>query len=277
MNGRTTTTNPRLSVSALSSVRWSFEQDLALWRELGLGWAGLLGSKLGDDVEGRVGELADAGIRVSTVVAGRFDLGSPSTWDDTRTRLHRLIDAVAKFDGWSVYLTPGRSTGALWEDLLETLSQAVAPSVAYAAERGVRLGFEPSRRTEVSFVNSLRDAIDVAERTGMGIVADIGNFWMERGLRDLLLRAADHLCLVQLTDVQIGELRSAADPPPGERTPLGEGDLAIGRILADIKDTGYDGPLELEIIGPAVEREGYDPMIRRVVAGAQTWLREAGL
>jgi hypothetical protein len=51
----------------------------------------------------------------------------------------------------------------------------------------------------VSFVNTLRDGIDVAERTGLGIVADIGNFWMERDLRATLLDAAPHIALVQLT------------------------------------------------------------------------------
>ena len=35
-------THPRVSVSAMSSVRWSFEEDLALWRDLGLRWAGPL-------------------------------------------------------------------------------------------------------------------------------------------------------------------------------------------------------------------------------------------
>jgi sugar phosphate isomerase/epimerase len=269
--------NPRLSVSALSSVRWSFEQDLALWADLGLCWAGLLGAKLGDDVEAAAGALAAAGIRVSTVAAGRFDLGRPDTWEQTRAGLHRVIDAVAKFGGWSVYITPGASTGAPWEDLLDTFTAAVAPTVAHAADRGVLLGFEPSRRTEVSFVNTLRDAIDVAGRTGLGIVADVGNFWMERGLAELLARAAPHICLVQLADVEIGRLASAADPPGGGRTPLGEGDLAISRILGHISDTGYAGPLELEIIGPLCERDGYEPVIRRAVDGAGPLLAAAGL
>src|SRR5580693_10431061 len=67
-------THPRLSVSALSSVRWSFEEDLACWRELGLRWAGLLGAKLGGDIEARFAALAAVGIRASTVVVPRFDL-----------------------------------------------------------------------------------------------------------------------------------------------------------------------------------------------------------
>jgi sugar phosphate isomerase/epimerase len=270
-------THPRLSVSALSSVRWSFEDDLALWRELGVGWAGLMGAKLGDDIEARLAALAEAGIRVSTVVVPRFDLSVPASWDATRETLRRWVDAVASYDGWSIYLTPGRTTGARWEQVLDTLARAIVPSVEYARGKGVRLAFEPSRRTEVSFVNTLRDAIDVAERTGLGIVADVGNFWMERDLRATLLRAAPYLALVQLTDVSIGSVRSPDDPPSGGRVPFGEGDLPISRILRDVKDTGYAGPFELELIGPLGDSEGYAPTIRRGVAAAAAMLHECGL
>ena len=270
-------THPRLSVSALSSVRWSPGEDLACWRELGLGWAGLMGAKLGDDVEAPLAALAVAGIRASTVVVPRFDLSAPDSWPATQEKLRRWTDAVAKYDGWSMYLTPGRPTGALWEQLLETFAEAVAPSVEYARGRGVRLAFEPSKRSEVSFVNTLSDAVDVAERTGLGIVADIGNFWMERDLRATLLRAAPHIALVQLTDVAIGTVRSPDDPPSGGRVPFGEGDLPIGQILADIRDTGYPGPLELELIGPLGDAEGYAPVISRGVAAAEAMLGAAGL
>jgi sugar phosphate isomerase/epimerase len=270
-------THPRISVSALSSARWSFDEDLALWRKLGIRWAGLLGAKLGDDIEAGFAALAEAGIRASTVVVPRFDLSAPATWDATRETLRRWTDAVARFDGWSMYLTPGRPTGAVWERLLETLADAVGPSVEYARDKGVRLAFEPSKRTEVSFVNTLRDGIDVAERTGLGIVADIGNFWMERDLRATLLRAAPHIALVQLTDVSIGTVRRPDDPPSGGRVPFGEGDLPLARILGDIKDTGYAGPLELELIGPLGDREGYAPVIRRGVAAAEAMLGAAGL
>ena len=81
-------THPRLSVSALSSVRWSFD----------------------DDLDARFTMLAEAGLRASTVVVPRFDLSAPASWDATRKTLRRWTDAVAKYDGWSMYLTPGRPT-----------------------------------------------------------------------------------------------------------------------------------------------------------------------
>lgn len=269
--------HPRLSVSALSSFRWSFDQDLALWRDLGIAWAGLIGAKLGDDVEGGLARLDVAGIRVSTVVAGGFNLREPASWDATRAALHPLIDAVAAHGGWSVYITPGRTTGAPWREVLDIFAEAVAPSVAHARARGVQLAIEPSLRTDVSFVNTIRDSIDVCERTGIMTVIDFGNCWMERDFREVVARAAPHTALVQVGDAPIGSVLGPGQPPPGGRVPFGEGDLPIARMLTDVRDAGYAGPIELELPGPLGESEGYEPVIRRGVEKASSLFYELGL
>lgn len=268
--------HPRLSVSALSSFRWSFAEDLALWRRLGIGWAGLIAYKLGDDVDGCLARLDDAGIRVSTVVAGGFDLRQPAGWDDARAALHPLIDAVAAHRGWSVYITPGRTTGAPWREVLDMFAEAVAPSVAHARAKGVQLAIEPSLRTDVSFVNTLRDSIDVCARTGIMTVVDFGNCWMERDFREVVARAAPHTALVQVGDTPIGNVLGPGMPPAGGRVPFGEGDLPIARMLTDVRDSGYAGPLELELPGPMGETEGYEPVIRRAVTKASTLMYELG-
>ena len=95
---------------------------------------------------------------------------------------------------------------------------------------------------------------------------------MERDLRATLLDAAPHIALVQLTDVSIGTVRRPDDPPSGGRVPFGEGDLPLARLLGDIRDTGYAGPLELELIGPLGDREGYAPVIGRGVTAAAAML-----
>ena len=58
-----------------------------------VGWAGLMGAKLGDDLDARFTALAEAGIRASTVVVPRFDLGAPASWAATRETLRRWTDA----------------------------------------------------------------------------------------------------------------------------------------------------------------------------------------
>jgi sugar phosphate isomerase/epimerase len=165
--------HPRLSVSALSSFRWSFDEDLALWRELGVRWAGVISNKLGDDVEAGFSRLDAAGIRVATAIGANFDLSVPASWDARRAELHAMIDAVAAHGGWSVYITPGRSTGAIWRDVFTLFAEAIAPTVAYARAKGVRFAIETTERADVSFITNLRDGLYAAERTGIGLVVDL--------------------------------------------------------------------------------------------------------
>jgi len=269
--------HPRLSVNSLSSYSWSFDQELALWRDLGLGWAGVIGAKLGEDFAGGLAKLADANIRVSTVIAQGFDLAAPESWEASRAALHGMIDAVAARDGWSIYITPGRTTFAPWGEVLDIFARAAGPSADYARGKGVRLAFEPSMRPDVSFINTIRDAIDGAEASGLGIVVDFGNCWMERDFREVLLRAAPHIALVQVGDTQVGPVQGPGQPAASGRVPFGEGDLPIARMLRDVMDTGYVGPIELELPGYLGETEGYESVIRRGVDKACAMFEDVGL
>jgi sugar phosphate isomerase/epimerase len=266
--------HPRLSVNALSSFNWAFDQDLALWRELGVHHAGLLISKMEPDREAKVSKLRTAGIRPATLVCGCFTLSAPETWDRTRAALNSALDLVAAMGGGSVYCTPGRTTGQPWTKVLEVFAEAIAPCVAHARLCGVRLAVEPTVRTDVSFVNTLRDAVDMANMTGVGLIVDFGNCWMERDLHEVLQAAAPHIALVQICDVVIG---SSGKPSPGGRVHLGEGELPLQRLMQDVIDTGYSGLFDLEVLGPAVEAEGYAPALRRGVARASGLLAELGL
>jgi len=256
--------HPRLSINALSSINWSFEQDLALWRALGVHHAGLLIAKLSENRASKVAQLQAAGIAPSTLVMGSFALARPETWDATRANVNASLDTIASMGGGSVYFTPGRTTGAPWGDVLELFAKAVEPCVAYARGLGVTLAFEPSLRTDVSFVNTLRDAIDVTELTGMKLIADFGNCWMERDLREVLRRAGPHIGLVQICDVRIGG--------PGGRVHLGEGDLPLQRLMQDVLNCGYSGLFDLEVLGPSIEAEGYESALRRGVDQASALL-----
>jgi sugar phosphate isomerase/epimerase len=235
----------RLSIDAMSTFSWRFDREFTLWSDMGVAYAGLLWAKLADGPEERISALDAAGICTSTIIVEPFDLATPESWERTR-RVHRqALDLVAAHGGLSIYFTPGRTTGARWQEDLERFAEAVAPTVSHARAMGVAAAIEPSLRTSVSFVNTLRDAIDVAERTGIGIVADFGNMWMERDFREVLQRAAPHLALIQICDIIIG---TRANPPPGGRVHIGEGDLPIERMIQDVLDAGYEGPFDLEVV-----------------------------
>jgi sugar phosphate isomerase/epimerase len=262
----------RLSVSAMCTFPWSFDQELALWSSLRLRYAGLFGGKLEDPARA-LEQLTAAGIRASTFIAASFDLAAPDTWDATRAAQRAALDLMARHEGCSIYFTPGRTTGASWNEDLDRLADAVAPTIAHARKVGVPAAIEPSLRTAVSFVNTFRDAIDVAERTGLSLVADFGNMWMERDFRDVLARARPHIALVQICDVIIGSPRrlSAAG-----RVHVGEGELPLRRMLQDVLDAGYDGVFDLEVVGADFTSGAGAADLSRGVAAASALLADLG-
>ena len=266
--------HPRLSVSAMCSFRWSFDQDLALWSDLGVRHAGLLISKLTDDPQDKMARLAAAGIGCSTLITGGFDLRDPETWDRTRAQHRHAIDLVASIGGHSIYFTSGRTVRCDWDEDLGLFAEAVAPSLAYANDQGVLCAFEPTQRTSVSFVTTLADAIDAAECTGLKIVADFGNNWMERDLPSLLERAMPHIALMQIGDMVIG---SSGKPPPGGRAHIGQGELPLKRMMQDVLDAGYAGVFDLEVVDADFAADCDETELRRGIEAASRLLTDMGI
>ena len=258
-----TVPHPRLSISALCSWTWTFEQDLEMWSELGVHHVGLTAMKLdafGHDAA--VAALRERNIKASCVVAGGFDLRQPDTWDQARQGFLQCMDTALALEAPCIYTTTGRTTGALWYEVLDTFARAVEPTIAAGHECGVTVALEPSLRTDVSFVHSLRDALVVAKRTGIAVVADIGNCWMERDVEGALSEAGSNVALVQLSDVKIGTL---SNPAPGGRSVPGDGELPIERWLRAALATGYQGQIELEMVGPDIEAQGYRAALERAI------------
>lgn len=266
--------NPRLSVDAMCSYNWSFDQDLALWSDLGVKHAGLLVVKLGDDPSAAMKRVSAAGINCSTLITESFELREPDTWDATRAAHRKAIDLVAAEQGHSIYFTPGRTTCISWGEDLKRLAEAVVPTVAYAREKGVLAAFEPSIRTSVSFVTTLRDAIDVAERTGLTIVSDFGNMWMERDFRETIQRAMPHIALMQIGDMVIG---ATGKPAPGGRAHIGDGELPLRRMIQDVLDAGYEGVFDLEVVAANFAQGWDEPTLRKGIMAASDLLDSMGV
>lgn len=197
-------THPRLSVSELCTYPLPFSAELPIWTELGVRNVGVLTAKL--DSYGRQAALSamkERGLAAVTVITASFDLSTPETWAATRAAINDAVD-VAKEVGGCVYFTPGRRDGRSFDELTASLAEAVAPCAAYAHPQGVRLAIEPSLRTDVSYVHTLRDGLEVAERAGIDVIADLGNCWMERDYEATVRRAGPRIAAVQFADAVFG-------------------------------------------------------------------------
>jgi sugar phosphate isomerase/epimerase len=252
--------HPRISVNSICSMNQSFEDDLALWTELGLGNVGLISPKLESlGPEGSQKAVAGAGLIVSSMSTYRPDI---VPW-------LAFTEAV----GCDVLYTVSGSYGTVpWEEAAARFCEEMAPVVAEADRHGVRLAVEPTNpfRADTSFVFAVRDAIDLARMAGMGIVVDFYSAWYERGIAQLVRDNIDLVALVQIGDYKFGTFNIP------NRCAIGDGDIPVERLLRTLLEAGYQGPFDLEILGPVIEEEGYRGPIVRSVERASAMLDRLG-
>src|SRR5262249_48246296 len=141
------------------------------------------------------------------------------------------------------------------------LEQAMAPVLGEARDRGIPFALEHtnSLRVDVGFVHTLRDVVDLARRLDVGVCMEIIACWAERGLDATIADGVDRLRLVQVSDFAIGTLTTPHRLVPGD------GDIPLARILGLLRAAGYAGVYDLELIGPAIEEEGYEGAVLRSI------------
>jgi sugar phosphate isomerase/epimerase len=241
-------------------MRQSLDADIALWADLGIHHVGLIAPKF-EATGWAAGQQAvlDARLEVSSMAAYRHEM------------IGSLPLAAAVGCGVLYTLSGGRGM-VTWEEAAKTFCEEMAPFMAEAQDVGVRLAIEPTNpfRSDMSFVFSVRDAIDLARMAGMGIVVDFYSAWYERDLEELLRRNIDLVALVQIGDYRLGTFDI-----PG-RCAIGDGDIPVERLLGLVLNAGYEGPFELEILGPAIEQEGYRGPILRSIERASAMLQRLG-
>lgn len=255
--------HPRLSVSAVSSWRWSLDEDLAFWGEAGIDHVGLSFRKLTDvGLDRGIGRVRDAGLRVTNIVElGWCSLASRETWQAHQDALLAAVGAAASIGGCLV-LTTGPAHPLEWDAAADALGELLEPVMAEAATRAVALTVEPTSplRLDLSFVTTFRDGVDLARRVGVGLCMEINSCFAERDLVRQIKQAKDVLAHVQVSDFVVGSLCTP------DRAVPGDGDIPLARILRTVLETGYAGAFEMELVGPRIEDEGYAAAIQRGIA-----------
>lgn len=254
--------HPQLSVSAVSSLRWTLEEDLEFWAAAGIDHVGLSLRKLeAAGIDRACDLIAGAGLRVADIVEVKWwDLTDPATWPHQRSRLVAAVDAAARVGGCLV-LTTGPAGAMDWDGAVAALDLALDPVRTHADATGVPITIEPTSalRLDLSFCTTVRDGVDLVRALGVGLCVECNSSFGERDLLRTLAGATDVLTHVQVSDFVVGSLTSP------DRAVPGDGDIPLVRLIEAIQDLGYTGSYEIEMVGPRIEAEGYASAITRAV------------
>jgi sugar phosphate isomerase/epimerase len=239
----------KLSLSEISTVGASFEEDVAAYAAAGFDGIGIWEMKLPVDDDANIARLRGAGLGVANCVPAVPSIlplripgmeGPPDPADRVAA-LCTSMNRLAPYEPESVVVLTGpaideRSRGIAVAGLYEVAEAASAA--------GVRLGLEPSHPSQhesVSFVNWIDDSLSLLSEAGLdhvGLMADTYNLWNE---------PSEKLASVAQ---RVSGLHVADEPAEADRTDRalpGEGGDRSAEHIAALRAAGWDGYLDVEI------------------------------
>lgn len=266
----------RVSVNTMCFPGASLAQDIEHFRILGARRAGILGATLaaGEARQADIDLLRHSGLMVSTLshlFLHPHRLDQPEHWDEARQALSRTIATAREIGAETIYITTGGRGALGWEEAARAFCEVIAPCREEAVAAGIPLLIEPTTvlHAEISIVHTLKDSLRLAELSQLGVCFDVFPCWTEPGLKETILRGIPHFGLVQVADYVLGDRKLPCRAVPGD------GNIPLRRILDWILEGGYQGAIDLELMGPRIDKEGHIAAAGRAAQWLEAVLTEA--
>lgn len=254
----------KISVNQLTTMRWSFDEDVVFYRSRGIKRIGVSRDKATDfGIEKCRELLTDAGMTASSygTLTISHGLQGPSLAEQIWQGQQQVEEAAGIGAGHLIFQTGGAG-GHLRKNRFCVARKVLDKLLPVAEEYGVRLAMEPLATNEISgslHSHSLDDCVELIDQYQtryLGLVLDL--FHVRNAFRNLQRTwVAENVCLVQMADfVQQGNRTL--------RAPLGTGKLDLSGFSQFIKRTGYEGVFEFELFGERFDLISYQQTISAV-------------
>lgn len=253
----------RLSMNELTTYRWSFEEDVRNYVAAGFAAIGVWRQKLADFGEERGVELLhDSGLEVSSLLwAGGFTGSDGRTFRESVQDAEESIRLAAAMQAGCLILFTGPRAGHTHNHARRLMKTALQELTPLAEDLDVTLAIEPMHlgcAAEWTFLTGLCDALELLEASGcphLKLAFDTYHLGHEPAVLTRLAEIAPRIAIVQLGDARV--------PPQGEqnRCRVGEGELPLRQIVADLTDAGYDGYFDVELMGEEIESCDYHELL----------------
>lgn len=254
----------RISLSEVSTGSWSFKQDVETFASLGVEGIGVVLPKLeAHGVASGIQLLRDAGLGVSYLIPRtNMPLTDPDSQRAAIERLKSASEIAGQLGTRCMYVLSGVDYQLTWEESARRFRDGLAQVLPSCEQAGVVLSIEPvlTVRCDLSFLHSEWDAAHIAAELNSpaaGIVAEIQVLWRERGIAEFARQHAQRVFSFQASDYAAGTICAS------QREVVGEGVIPIESIIRAMHEGGYRGWYDVELLGPALERDGYASALQR--------------
>jgi sugar phosphate isomerase/epimerase len=245
---------PSFSISAISTLGSSFEDDLAAYAAAGVDGIGIWELKLPAGEDGRSLELVhESGLEVTNcvpLVPSILPLPLIVGPVDPRERIEAIcasIRRLAAFSPRSVVCLTGPALDRSDLEARRVVVDGLRRIGREAAANGIRVGLEPFQRIgaeQWAIATSIPEAVDLLEEAGepaLGVTFDVWHLWNGETLHD---DVREHVEL--FTAVHVNDWR---EPTRGwaDRVLPGDGVADVPGILGSLEAAGWTGSYDLEV------------------------------
>lgn len=237
-----------------ATTETSATKDLfAACRDVGMRQVGLWRHKYIDGDVTTTRRAADSyGLGVSSVCRGGFFTGTRGDQDADADNRRALEEAVA-LGAPVLVLVCGPVLDGDVAAAEAGICRGIGRLLPYARDAGVTLAIEPFHpmfASHRSAIVTLAQANDLVERfadPAVAIALDSYHVWWDPQLSRQLARAAGHVAVVQVGDW----LQHTTDLLHARGLP-GDGVIRLASMLCEIAAGGFEGPVEVEVLNPAI-------------------------
>lgn len=273
----------RCGLSEIATPGWTLAEDAAGYAAAGFGAIGIWLHKLerptiegfwipeetipDDRVESAAAAVRSSGLAVSHLILTGFytEPGLERRIDHT---LHAL-DVAERLAADCVVVAPGRRNGRTYEDTRDLAAGALSEVLARTST-GVRLALEPIIAWQSDYLNTLGEALELAELVDhprLGVYVDTFHLCRTGTLFEDIERAGDRIFGVHLNDAVEGDDHANRLP--------GEGELPLVDVVRAVEATGYAGTYDNEFMAPPDAAP--EAVVARAAATMAAVLTEAGV
>ncbi|MEM7477315.1 MAG: sugar phosphate isomerase/epimerase family protein [Planctomycetota bacterium] len=263
----------RLSVSELSTYRWTFEEDVLHYHAAGFEAIGIWRPKLADYGEEKGVELLrEHGLKISSLQwIGGFTGSDGRSYRESFRDALDTIQLAADISAETVTVLSGGRAGHTKGHANRLFREALRDLAEAGQAVGVQLAIEPMHAGcsfDCSFVNTVPQCLDLIsaiDNPNLGIAFDCYHLAQDETNMLWLDSIVPFIRLVQLGD--------AKHAPLGEqnRCLLGQGHVPLPEIISVLQDKGYNGFYEIEIAGQEVEHLSYEEILSDAKQATVTW------
>jgi sugar phosphate isomerase/epimerase len=257
----------RLSFNQMTAGKATLAEVVEACVKHGVQWIGPWRYSVTPDPKAAAALIKDAGLRVSSLCRG--GMFPAATKDERQKRIEdnlRAIDEAAAIGTDLLVLVNGPASDRDLDAARQMVVDGIGAVVDHAASGGVRLGIEPLHpmfAADRSVVVTMGQANDMAAQFApgqVGLVVDVYHIWWDPQVYAEIDRAGDRMFAFHVSDWIV--------PTPDflmGRGMMGDGVIEINRLRRAVEQSGYSGPVEVEIFNEALWSMSADEIVGRTV------------